>query len=371
MKRIFSLLLVLSILSALLIPVSAADGLEELTVTSFPMPQAGKTPVRTVTLSTGTLKQFDWFAVTDGKSSPMGEGDTFAAGGRYAADLYVDPPTGFEWQQLEVGGMVLTDMPDVRVKILNDDGKEIEYAGCYLEHGTLLISVVLDCPGTPDPQPQPQPEPVVAGDPKIRPDFKDVAPSDWFYDWVYNAVDLGLVNGKGKDTDGRDYFAPAGNITFAETAKLAACIHQLYTTGTVTLQNGSPWYKSYVDYCGENGILMPDAEHGGIAVGDVMTRANEAVTRAEFAWIFSRALPDAGLPVKNTIPDSSIPDVKDASSEWYAPIYKLYRAGIVNGKDDAGSFLPGDKIQRSEVAAISVRMIDADKRAPAPKGIGG
>ena len=68
---------------------------------------------------------------------------------------------------------------------------------------------------------QPQPEPVVAGYPKIRPDFKDVAPSDWFYDWVYNAVDLGLVNGKGKDTDGRDYFAPTGNITFAETAKLA------------------------------------------------------------------------------------------------------------------------------------------------------
>ena len=58
---------------------------------------------------------------------------------------------------------------------------------------------------------------------KERPDFGDVNAGDWYFDWVYGAVDLGLVNGKGKGNDGRDRFDPLGQITFAETAKLAAC----------------------------------------------------------------------------------------------------------------------------------------------------
>ena len=110
---------------------------------------------------------------------------------------------------------------------------------------------------------------------KERPDFGDVNAGDWYYDWVYGAVDLGLVNGKGKGEDGRDRFDPLGQITFAETAKLAACLHQLHTAGAVTLKNGDPWYKTYVDYCAENGILAASAENGGITADDVMKRASE------------------------------------------------------------------------------------------------
>ena len=73
-----------------------------------------------------------------------------------------------------------------------------------------------------------------------RPDFSDVPEGEWYYDWVYTAADLGLVNGKGKDGGGRDIFSPGGSVTFAETVKLAACIRQLYMTGRVTLKNGNP-----------------------------------------------------------------------------------------------------------------------------------
>ena len=179
------------------------------------------------------------------------------------------------------------------------------------------------------------------------------------------------MGGKGKSGDGRDIFDPDGQITFAETAKLAACLHQLYTDGTVTLQNGDPWYKTYADYCGANGILSSSAENGGITVDEVMKRSSEAVTRAEFAWIFARALPAAALPTKNTVADNAIPDVKAGDGFWASSVYTLYRAGILNGSDADGTYHPGDPIQRSAVAAIAVRMIRADERVNAPENMQG
>ena len=49
--------------------------------------------------------------------------------------------------------------------------------------------------------------------------------------------------------------------------------------------------------------------------------------------------------------DGSIPDVKDDED-----IYLLYRAGVLGGNDDKGTFAPMSNIKRSEVAAIVARM---------------
>jgi hypothetical protein len=43
-------------------------------------------------------------------------------------------------------------------------------------------------------------------------------------------------------------------------------------------------------------------------------------------------------------------------------IYKLYRAGIVQGVDAAHNCNPSANIKRSEVAAILIRMMDPAKR---------
>ena len=110
-----------------------------------------------------------------------------------------------------------------------------------------------------------------------------------------------------------------------------------------------------------------------------MNRANEAVTRKEFAWIFAHALPKGALPGINTIPDDSIPDVQHsglAKEFWsfreqaYYEIYTLYRAGILNGSDAKGTFNPTSTIKRSEVAAIVVRMMEPAKRVGPPKELG-
>ena len=54
----------------------------------------------------------------------------------------------------------------------------------------------------------------------------------------------------------------------------------------------------------------------------------------------------------NTIPDNAIPDVKEGTVLYYSEIYTLYRAGIINGSDKSGSFLPASNIKRSEVYTV-------------------
>lgn len=174
--------------------------------------------------------------------------------------------------------------------------------------------------------------------------FEDVTESNWFYTDVKNAVELGLINGKSETV-----YAPDDNLTYAEAIKLAACMHQVYMDGVVTLKNGSPWYQTYVDYCIENGIIEKEYEY------------SEKATRAGYMEIFANALPDKALKAINNVPDNSIPDVP--SMRAYADgVYKLYRAGILQGVDAEHNCNPIENIKRSEVATILSRMMDETKR---------
>ena len=208
-------------------------------------------------------------------------------------------------------------------------------------------------------------------DPDAPPLFHDTAKTAWYYPSVEKAVELGLMNGRGGGL-----YEPEGTVTFAETVKLAAVIRELCETGSVTLKNGDPWYATYVDYADAMGILTDGEAWGMISAGEALRRANEPVTRSEFAWIFSRALPKEALAVVNDIPEGSIPDLYpdggevNVSPERQNAVYALYRAGILNGSDAYGTFRPWAEIRRSEVAAIAVRMCVPGERVGAPEMIG-
>ncbi len=174
--------------------------------------------------------------------------------------------------------------------------------------------------------------------------FKDVPKSEWYYNSVKKAVEMDLINGKPGNV-----FEPEEKLTYAEAVKLAAAMHQKNENGIVTLVNGNPWYQSYVDYCKTNSIISKDYDW------------NKPATRAGYMEIFAKALPDTALSPINTIPDGAIPDVPMSHPQALA-IYKLYRAGVLNGSDSAHSCKPADNIRRCEVAAILVRMMDASER---------
>ena len=179
--------------------------------------------------------------------------------------------------------------------------------------------------------------------------FADVPSASWYYNSVRAAWENGLIDGVTANE-----FRPDDQLTVAQAIKLAAALHQMQKTGSVTLTNGAPnWYDSYVAYAVDNGIIGKDY------LNYTRAQMNAPATRGEFVHIFSGALVDAAAI--NTVADDKIPDVK-TTDKYGAEIYKFYRAGITIGSDALGTFHPASSIKRSEVAAILLRMFDTAAR---------
>ena len=92
----------------------------------------------------------------------------------------------------------------------------------------------------------------------------------------------------------------------------------------------------------------------GIISAGTFSDYTKAATRAEMAYIFSRALPETEFAAKNTV--NSLPDVT-GSTPYRDAIIMLYKAGVVSGNDSIGTFNPGSSISRAEAAAIISRVI--------------
>lgn len=192
---------------------------------------------------------------------------------------------------------------------------------------------------------------VTPGDGRVSP-FADVQRGAWYFDDVLSAYERGLVNGMSATS-----YQPGGNLTVAQAIKLAACMHQLYHEGQVTLKNSESggWYLSYLDYALQKGIIS-----------DSFDGYDGAATRQTFIEIFFNALPESEYAAINAIPDGSIGDIGTASP-WEQMVYTFYRAGILTGytADSAHNthdFGPHTTISRAEVATIMNRMFDHSAR---------
>ncbi len=168
--------------------------------------------------------------------------------------------------------------------------------------------------------------------------FSDVKADDWFSENVKAAYEYGLLDGKSFGI-----YDPDGNLTIAETVKLASCLHSMYTRGTAQFKLYAEWYRPYVDYAIQNGIIATEpADY------------NAPASRSQFSKIFAAALPEVALTKINEIEDNAIPDVP-SGADYENAVYALYRAGVLTG-DSAGRFNPASTIKRSEAAAIVTRM---------------
>ena len=175
--------------------------------------------------------------------------------------------------------------------------------------------------------------------------FRDVSARAWYAESVAQAYSYGLIQGRNATA-----FDPGGNLTVAECVTLAARLHSTYLNDGMVFKQGNPWYRVYADYALENGVLKKE-----------QSNYTKKITRAAFAEILSNALPDAQLPEINDVPEGSIPDVTKKLAQHDA-VYKLYRAGILTGSDQFGTFLPSSQIKRSEAAAILIRMAVPEQR---------
>jgi len=179
--------------------------------------------------------------------------------------------------------------------------------------------------------------------------FYDVTSDKWFYDNVKRGYESGLIDGRTEDSFGPDLY-----VTLAETVKLAACLHSIYHTGSADFVQGAPWYDVYFDYLIDNGVI-PAAFH------EMKFYADEYAPRSVVAYILWASLPYEAIEHIQYIPYGSITDVP-LSHGFSFPIYELYRAGILAGKDESGTFDPDELVLRSEVAAMLSRFVDKSLR---------
>ena len=183
--------------------------------------------------------------------------------------------------------------------------------------------------------------------------FADVVVGSWYEADVERAFELGLLKGRSATS-----FAPNGEIQISEALTFACRLHSIYHTGSADFVQGSPWYRVYVDYAVENGII------GANEYGDYTA----AATRAQFAQIFAKVLPDAAMPYINNVAYGYIPDLT-ADMACYEAAYHLYRAGILHGRDATGTFKPETHITRAEIAAIVTRMVLPTQRKAFHPGV--
>ncbi len=175
------------------------------------------------------------------------------------------------------------------------------------------------------------------------PDFPREA---WAREAIGGVTALGLMQGMDNGC-----FEPEGMLTVAQVLALAARLHSIRHGGTAEFDQsyGSRWYDVYYKYCTDNGIINKKD----------FRNLTLPATRAQAALALGHALEPADLPALRDV--SKIPDV---AREDYAgeEIYLLYRAGVLNGMNEAGDFYPENNLRRSEAAAILLRLAEPDMR---------
>ena len=173
--------------------------------------------------------------------------------------------------------------------------------------------------------------------------FGDVAQSSWYREYVDVVSEKGIIMGV---ADGK--FDPDGLFTVGQCLAVASRIHAS-ENGKKIADVGGAWYMPYVDYCLGEGIIK-DGEF------DSFTRN---VTREEAASVFYSSCDKQNLtPINDT---KGISDLSPDDDE-YESVISLYRAGVLSGSDEAGSFLPKSHIKRSEISAIVARLTDKSFR---------
>ncbi len=171
--------------------------------------------------------------------------------------------------------------------------------------------------------------------------FTDVKDSDWFYPYVVDLAESGVISGTSPST-----FSPRANVTWGEALKLV-----LLATGYGEQDSdGSHWASGYLSRA---------------LAAKLLTEAvplNRSITRGELAELAAKALK---LRLPTRLEETPFQDVPPASSAAGA-ITALYEAGIVEGSALSGGqslYRPDEPLRRSEIAAIIWRIQQAAKKA--------
>lgn len=175
--------------------------------------------------------------------------------------------------------------------------------------------------------------------------FSDVSDSQWYADSIKQVYELALMEGVSDDT-----FDTESEMNVAQAITIAARLHSIYNgTETPKSVGGAYWYADFVSYCKKYGIISENQ----------FDSYNRSVLSYEMVQLFASALPDSFFPAINDI--TYIQDVPKSES-FYSDVLLFYKAGVLNGNDKYGTFLPMSAITRKRAAVILSRTVLPENR---------
>lgn len=182
------------------------------------------------------------------------------------------------------------------------------------------------------------------------PSFPDVDGS-WCEADVEVAYRVGLMEGTTAT-----YFNIRGPLTYAHITVITARFLDLLNGGDGEFAEpaeGQKWYEPAAEYlkanCDDSMVqtLLWYLELDG-------RRADSPCIRRDFIWMLAPLLPEEALTPVNDV--SAVPD---SVSDY---VLEFYRAGILNGVDEYGTFREESALSRGAACAILARIIDPDRR---------
>ena len=149
--------------------------------------------------------------------------------------------------------------------------------------------------------------------------FTDVKEGDWYYEFVKELYEKGIVNGMTDTT-----FVPNGKLTYGQALKLIVCGLGKGEQATT----GSHWASGYLTFAKNQKWLDKDVDLNG------------AISRLQFCQVAAKAKDLTAQPASNPFKDCADKDV-----------LALVNAGIINGMS-ADTFAPDSTLTRAQISKI-------------------
>ena len=182
--------------------------------------------------------------------------------------------------------------------------------------------------------------------------FSDVKEDDWFYTSVKYAFENGLMNGMGKNQDGKNYFAPYALLTRAMFVKI---LHNLEGGISVTADNpfidvsNETWYSEAVIWAADSGII---SGYGGGLFGP-----NDNITREQVAVVLRNYAKHKGVVIDTSKDLLAFTDAFEISTWALEAIRWTSAEGIIAGRT-VTTLVPKGETTRAEIAPLLMRFIE-------------
>ena len=184
--------------------------------------------------------------------------------------------------------------------------------------------------------------------------FKDVSPSDWFYESVKESVENNIFSGTGKDTfSPNDFLTRAMYVTIIGRIAQVDNNHSLHNAYFTDLDTDA-YYVPYVIWAVEKGITQ--------GIGNNQFSPNSIITREQLATFTVRYFDAYGISYSESTVSTLPKDLNEISPWAQEAVLKLWKSGLFKG-DDKGNFNPQSKATRSEAAVFSVRINEKVKQS--------